>query len=87
LIADEPTSDLDTETSLEIMELFSRINKNGTTILIVTHELDALKFGKQSANHVFRSIKGKYAASCKTWESVLKNPVKRESPVINLTLF
>ncbi len=47
LIADEPTSDLDIETTKEIMELFSRINKNGTTILIVTHELDTLKFGNR----------------------------------------
>jgi putative ABC transport system ATP-binding protein len=45
LIADEPTSDLDTETTKEIMDLFTRINKNGTTVLIVTHELDTLAFG------------------------------------------
>lgn len=47
LIADEPTSDLDVETTREIMELFARINKNGTTILIVTHELDTLEFGNR----------------------------------------
>ena len=47
LIADEPTSDLDAGTTLEIMELFSRINKNGITLLMVTHELDTLKFGNR----------------------------------------
>lgn len=47
LIADEPTSDLDTGTTQEIMELFSRVNKSGTTLLIVTHELDTLKFGNR----------------------------------------
>lgn len=47
LIADEPTSDLDVETTKEIMELFARINQNGTTILIVTHELDTLEFGNR----------------------------------------
>lgn len=47
LIADEPTSDLDTVTTKEIMELFARVNKNGTTILIVTHELDTLEFGNR----------------------------------------
>lgn len=47
LIADEPTSDLDIGTTQDIMELFSRINKNGTTILIVTHELDTLEFGNR----------------------------------------
>ncbi|HOJ01931.1 MAG TPA: ABC transporter ATP-binding protein [Anaerolineaceae bacterium] len=47
LIADEPTSDLDIETAKEIMKLFARINKSGTTILIVTHELDTLEFGNR----------------------------------------
>jgi ABC-type lipoprotein export system ATPase subunit len=47
VIADEPTSDLDLETTREIMALFSRIHQNGTTILIVTHELDTLKFGNR----------------------------------------
>ncbi|WP_313187025.1 ABC transporter ATP-binding protein [Lacrimispora sp.] len=47
LIADEPTSDLDIETTKIIMDLFARINQNGTTILIVTHELDTLEFGNR----------------------------------------
>jgi putative ABC transport system ATP-binding protein len=47
LIADEPTSDLDIETTGEIMRLFARINKSGTTILVVTHEPDTLKFGNR----------------------------------------
>jgi putative ABC transport system ATP-binding protein len=47
LIADEPTSDLDIETTKEIMELFARIHKNGTTILMVTHELDTLEYGNR----------------------------------------
>jgi ABC-type lipoprotein export system ATPase subunit len=47
LIADEPTADLDTETTGEIMELFSRINKNGTAVLVVTHEPDTLEYGNR----------------------------------------
>jgi putative ABC transport system ATP-binding protein len=47
LIADEPTSDLDIETTREIMELFARINRGGTTMLLVTHELDTLEFGNR----------------------------------------
>ncbi|MDR2137364.1 MAG: ABC transporter ATP-binding protein [Synergistaceae bacterium] len=42
LIADEPTGDLDAETTAEIMELFSSIKEEGTSILMVTHELDLL---------------------------------------------
>jgi cell division transport system ATP-binding protein len=37
LIADEPTGNLDPETSWGLMELFQKINNNGTTILMVTH--------------------------------------------------
>ena len=37
LIADEPTGNLDVETSNEVMSLFDKINKMGTTILMVTH--------------------------------------------------
>ncbi|MBN7773240.1 ABC transporter ATP-binding protein [Clostridium aminobutyricum] len=54
LIADEPTSDLDIRTTQEIMELFARINKSGTAVLIVTHELDSLNFG----NRVFTMKSG-----------------------------
>jgi putative ABC transport system ATP-binding protein len=48
LIADEPTSDLDTETTAEIMGLFSRIAREGTAVLIVTHELDTLDYGNKT---------------------------------------
>ena len=47
IIADEPTSDLDIETSMHIMELFRKINGSGTAVLMVTHEEDAADFGKR----------------------------------------
>lgn len=40
LLADEPTGNLDTKTSVEIMALFRDIHKNGNTIVLVTHEED-----------------------------------------------
>jgi len=40
LLADEPTGNLDYKTSESIMELFSRINQMGTSILMATHDLD-----------------------------------------------
>lgn len=45
LILDEPTSDLDKKTTIEIMDLLKKINSKGTALIIVTHELDILKYG------------------------------------------
>lgn len=38
LIADEPTGNLDPETSWEIMDIFREVNKSGTTIVMATHD-------------------------------------------------
>jgi putative ABC transport system ATP-binding protein len=40
ILADEPTGNLDTKTSLEIMEIFEKIHSLGNTIILVTHEPD-----------------------------------------------
>jgi len=50
ILADEPTGNLDTKTSYEIMEIFNRIHADGNTIVLVTHEEDI-------ANHAHRIIR------------------------------
>lgn len=45
ILADEPTSDLDPKRTKEVMELFQRINKQGTSLIVVTHEHDTLSYG------------------------------------------
>ena len=48
IIADEPTGNLDPARSLEIMELLQEINKLGTTLLVVTHQMDLVEqFGNR----------------------------------------
>src|SRR5262245_19621491 len=44
LLADEPTGNLDTHTSLEIMNIFQDLNRGGMTIVMVTHELDIARY-------------------------------------------
>lgn len=50
ILADEPTGNLDTKTSIEIMGLFEEIHKNGNTIILVTHEEDI-------AHHAHRIVR------------------------------
>ena len=47
LLADEPTGNLDSRTSVEIMEIFQTLNDNGLTIVLVTHEHDIAQFAKR----------------------------------------
>ncbi|MFZ5863941.1 MAG: ABC transporter ATP-binding protein [Nitrospirota bacterium] len=48
LLADEPTGNLDTRTSLEIMSVFQRLNDEGLTIVMVTHEPDIARCTRRS---------------------------------------
>src|SRR6201987_3989457 len=66
LLADEPTGNLDSRTSVEIMEIFQDLNDKGLTIVLVTHEHDIAQFAKRVL--VFRD--GKIRKD----EPVLKRP-------------
>ncbi len=48
ILADEPTGNLDTRTSIEIMELFQELNDRGRTIVFVTHEPDIVCYATRS---------------------------------------
>ena len=47
LLADEPTGNLDSRTSIEIMGVFQKLNEQGITIVMVTHELDVARYTKR----------------------------------------
>ena len=48
ILADEPTGNLDSRTSIEIMGAFQELNKKGITIAMVTHELDIAHYCKRN---------------------------------------
>ena len=47
ILADEPTGALDSKTSLEIMALFQELNRQGMTVMLVTHEPDVARFARR----------------------------------------
>lgn len=77
ILADEPTGNLDSHTSYEIMEIFQKLNEKGIAIAMVTHEPDIAKFA--ISNIVFKdgkiiennSVKNRKSA----YDELKKNPV------------
>ena len=47
ILADEPTGNLDSKTSIEIMEMFNAIHEGGNTVVLVTHEEDIANFARR----------------------------------------
>jgi putative ABC transport system ATP-binding protein len=72
LLADEPTGNLDTKSSIEIMDIFESLNEEGVTIVMVTHEADIASHTKR--NVVFRD--GEIIS-----DNPVKNRVTRETRV------
>ena len=58
ILADEPTGNLDSKISIEIMGLFEEIHKAGNTIIVVTHEEDIARY----AHRIIRLIDGNVSA-------------------------
>ena len=54
LLADEPTGNLDSKTSVEVMGVFQKLNDQGITIVMVTHELDVARYCKR--NLILRDV-------------------------------
>jgi len=47
ILADEPTGNLDSRTSVEVMGIFQELNNHGITVILVTHEPDIAEFAKR----------------------------------------
>ena len=61
-MADEPTGNLDSKSTSEVMEIFTGLHESGKTIILVTHELDVANFATRhvilSDGCISRDIKG-----------------------------
>jgi putative ABC transport system ATP-binding protein len=79
VLADEPTGNLDSRTSVEVMEVFQNLNRNGITVLLVTHEPDIAQFTRRHI--VFRD--GKIRADKVNPTPRVAVDVLRDMPVID----
>ncbi|MBX4266618.1 ABC transporter ATP-binding protein [Clostridium estertheticum] len=66
IMADEPTGNLDTKSSIEIMKIFQNLNADGATVLMVTHEDDIAKCAKRIVRFLDGKIVDDYTVSGRT---------------------
>ena len=66
IMADEPTGNLDTKSSIEIMKIFQKLNAEGSTILMVTHEDDIAKCAKRVVRFLDGDIVDDYPVEGRT---------------------
>jgi putative ABC transport system ATP-binding protein len=79
ILADEPTGNLDSRTSVEVMGIFQELNDHGITIVLVTHEPDIAQFAKRHI--VFRD--GKIKADKVNAKPKIASEVIKELPAID----
>jgi len=83
ILADEPTGNLDTRTSYEIMELFQDLNEKGRTIVYVTHEPDIAKLATRAV--VFRD--GRIQRESEITERLFAREILKTLPEENIEEF
>ena len=84
ILADEPTGNLDTRTSVEVMDIFQQLNKRGITVVIVTHEWDIASYTNRNVTFSDGRIKKDVAITNpkKASEELLNIPVIVEEDVV-----
>ncbi|MCJ7498517.1 MAG: ABC transporter ATP-binding protein [candidate division Zixibacteria bacterium] len=75
ILADEPTGNLDTRTSIEVMEMFQSLNESGITVVLITHENDIATYAKRNIS--FRD--GKIVK-----DDIVSNPRKAKTELLSL---
>jgi putative ABC transport system ATP-binding protein len=83
LLADEPTGALDSRTSVELMALFQELNRDGTTVVIVTHEPDIAAYANRLIRfrdgHVLSDKRQTPVDARKELEEMTAQPVQHEA--------
>ena len=79
ILADEPTGNLDSRTSVEVMGIFQELNEQGITVILVTHEPDIASFAKRHV--VFRD--GKIRSDRVNTNPRIASEVIKDMPVID----
>ncbi len=73
LVADEPTGNLDPDNSFQILDILKNINKNGTTVMVISHDKEIVDFMK---TRVIRMENGKIVSDNKGDYNTIKKPKK-----------
>ncbi len=79
ILADEPTGNLDSRTSVEVMGIFQELNSHGITIILVTHEPDIAQFAKRHV--IFRD--GKIRADKTNSNPKIATEVLKDLPMVD----
>jgi putative ABC transport system ATP-binding protein len=79
ILADEPTGNLDSRTSVEVMQVFQELNNHGISIILVTHEPDIAQFAKRHI--LFRD--GKIRADKINSKPKIASEVMKDMPMID----
>jgi len=84
LLADEPTGNLDSHTSIEIMGVFQKLNDQGITIVMVTHELDIAHYTKRMVVMRDGQVVGDSPATNRLSAEIELNHLQQEQKVAQL---
>ncbi len=80
ILADEPTGNLDTRTSIEVMGIFQKLNNEGKTIVLITHEQDIAEYAKRTITFRDGHIKSDTLVKRRrnAEEEIVKYPIEEE---------
>lgn len=79
ILADEPTGNLDSKSAMEIMEIFDRLNKEGRTIILITHDSQVAECAKRIISISDGKIVGDSAENCGAADGITLNKTAGEA--------